>query len=282
MSLPKLQLLVQRGMVKDKAPIIVLIIVAVGLAIGLIVVNNKASQEKKDADNSIRSLSNTVVSTKATLAEYQSVNQTLETNLAMTKAEASNKLSLSEANLHTTEAELEKARAEAKAQAEADAAAVAQRDKKIADLQSQNVDLDKKAADLRATIANLDTQIAETKKKLAESQGDRTLLLAELKRLQAQQAELEKKFHDLAALRLEIRKLKEEATLARQLDWMRRGVYASFNEKGGERLMKHGAEAVPPPATNAQLNVELHQSGGIKITPVAPTNSPPATNSPAK
>lgn len=267
---------------KDKAPIIVLIIVAVGLAIGLIVVNNKASEQKREADNSIRSLSNIVVSTKATLAEYQSVNQTLETNLIMTKTEASNKLSLSEANLHSTEAELEKARAEAKAQAEADATAMAQRDKKITDLQNQNVDLDKKAAELRATIASLDTQIVDTKKKLAETQGDRTLLLAELKRLQARQAELEKKFHDLAALRLEIRKLKEEATLARQLDWMRRGVYASFGEKGGERLIKHTAETAPPPATNAQLNVEIHQSGAIKIQPAASTNSPAPTNSPAK
>jgi chromosome segregation ATPase len=281
MSLPKLRPLVQGDSVKDKAPIIVLVLVAVGLAIGLIVVNNKASLQKKEADDSIRSLSNIVISTKATLAEYQSVNQTLETNLAATKAEASNKLSLSEANLHSTEAELEKARAEAKAQAEADAAAVAQRDKKISDLQNQNVDLDKKAADLRATIATLDTQIADTKKKLAESQGDRTLLLAELKRLQARQAELERKFHDLAALRLEIRKLKEEATLARQLDWMRRGVYASFGEKGAELLMKHGAEP-PPPATNAQLNVEIHQSGTIKITPTTPTNSLAPTNPPAK
>jgi chromosome segregation ATPase len=259
--------------VKDKVPIIVLIIVAVGLAVGLIVVNNKASEEKKAADDNIQSLSNIVVSTKATLAEYQSVNQTLETNLAATKAEASNKLSLSEANLHTTEAELEKARAEAKAQSDADAAAMSQRDKRIADLQSQNVDLDKQSAELRTTIAGLDSRIAATQKKLAESQGDRTLLLAELKRLQAQQAELEKKFHDLAALRLEIHKLKQEAAVARQLDWMRRGIYQSFSEKGGERLMNHAGSA-PPANTNADLNVELKQSGDVKIQPPPPAEPP--------
>lgn len=258
---------------KDKAPIIVLIIVAVGLAIGLIVVNNKASQEQKEAEDKIASLSNTVVTTKAALSDYRTVNQTLETNLAATRTEASNKLSLSEANLHSTEAELEKTRAEAKAQADADAAAMAQRDKKISDLQTQNVDLDKKAADLRNTIADLDSQIADTKKKLAESQGDRTLLLAELKRLQSQQAALEKKFHDLAALRLEIRKLKEEATLARQLDWMRRGVYASFGEKGSELLMKH-ERAASVPTTNAQLNVEVRQNGEVKIQSSSPTNLP--------
>src|SRR5208282_1138508 len=99
-------------LVKDKAPIIVLILVAVGLAVGLIVVNNNFNQQKKEADNNIQVLSNTVVSTKATLTEYQGVNQALETNLAATKIEASNKLALSEANLHSTEAELERARAE--------------------------------------------------------------------------------------------------------------------------------------------------------------------------
>jgi chromosome segregation ATPase len=273
MGLPNFRFAAMLVLVKDKAPIIVLIIVAVGLAVGLIVVNNKASQEKKEADDNIKVLSNTVVSTKVTLAEYQSVNQTLETNLAVTKAEASNKLALSEANLHSTEAELEKARAEAKAQTEADAAVMAQREKKIAELQGQNGDLDKQSAELRGTIATLDAQIAATEKKLAESQGDRTLLLAELKRLQTQQAELERKFHDLAALRLQIRKLKQEATLARQLDWMRRGIYQSFNEKGGELLINHPTNAT---TTNPvpQLNVELRQDGETKIQASPPPDSP--------
>jgi chromosome segregation ATPase len=259
--------------VKDKAPIIVLVIVSVGLAVALIVVNNKANQEKKEADDNIKVLSNTVVSTKATLVEYQGVNQALETNLAATKLEDSNKLALSEANLHSTEAELEKARAEAKAAADADAASMAQRDKKIADLETQNVDLDKQSADLRATISSLDSQIAATQKKLDESQGDRTLLMAELKRLQAQQAELEAKFHDLAALRLQIRKLKQEASLERQLDWMRRGIYKTSEEKGGERLMAHDATN-PPPNTNGQLNVELKQNGDVKIQAPPPAGSP--------
>ncbi len=258
---------------KDKAPIIVLIIVAIGLAVGLIVVNNKATEQKKDADSKIEVLSNSVVSTRATLVEYQGVNQTLETNLAATKTEFSNKLALSEATLHSTEADLEKARADAKAQAEADAAAVAQRDKKIAELQNQNTDLDKQSSDLRNTISQLDTQIATTQKKLAESQGDRTLLLAELKRLQAQHADLERKFNDLAALRLQVRKLKQEVDMARQLDWMRRGVYAATGEKGGEHLMQHGTNAAAP--ANADLSVELRQQGGVKIQSSSSTNSPP-------
>ncbi|MGA2176222.1 MAG: hypothetical protein ABSH38_14700 [Verrucomicrobiota bacterium] len=259
--------------VKDKAPIIVLITVALGLAVGLIVVNYKASQEKQQADANIKVLSNTVVSTRASLAESQAVNQTLETNLAATKAEDSNKLALSEANVRAVEAELGKAKAEAKAQAEADATTLAQRDKKIAELQDQNVDLDKQSAELRGTITSLDSQIAATQKKLAEAQGDRTLLLAELKRLQARQAELEKKFHDLTALRLQIRKLKQEADMARQLDWMRRGIYQSLEEKGGEHLIKHPTNA-PAPDTNATLNVELRQNGAVKIQTSPPTNSP--------
>lgn len=169
---------------------------------------------------------------------------------------------MSEANLRSTEADLEKARAEAKAKAEADAAALAQRDKKIGDLEGQNLDLDRQSADLRSTITGLTGQIEVTKKKLAQSQGDRTLLLAELKRLQAQKDELERKFNDLAALRLQVRKLKQEASMSRQLDWMRRGVYQNVEEKGGAQLMKHPTnEAAPQPHPHAQRGIEAKRRG---------------------
>ncbi|HZM03400.1 MAG TPA: hypothetical protein VFC44_10270, partial [Candidatus Saccharimonadales bacterium] len=94
-----------------------------------------------------------------------------------------------------------------------------------------------------------------------------------LKRLQAEKADLEKKFNDLAVLREQVHKLKEELSIARRLDWIRRGIYETFNQKGGERLI-HPVH--PLPATNnPSLNVELRQDGGVKIqapAPSAPTN----------
>jgi chromosome segregation ATPase len=273
--LPKLFLWCQSALVKDKAPIFVLVIVAAGLAIGLIVVNNKAAQEKKEADDTITVLSNTVVSKQASLAESQAVNQVLETNLEATKADFSNKLAVSDAALRSTQADLEKTRADAKALAEADAATLAQRDKRIADLETQNVDLDKQSTDLHTTIIGLSDQINLTRKKLDASEGDRTMLMAELQRLQAAKDDLERKFNDLAVLRQQVRKLKQEASLERQLDWMRRGIYQTFNEKGAEQLMKHPTNG-PESNTSPSLNVELHQNGDVNI------QASPGTNAPAK
>ena len=78
---------------KDKAPIIVLIIVAIGLGMALIVVNNKSEGRKDQSPRAtIKTLSNDVNRVQNSLDEQISVNRTLETNLATTTAEYSNKL----------------------------------------------------------------------------------------------------------------------------------------------------------------------------------------------
>jgi chromosome segregation ATPase len=256
---------------KDKAPIIVLLIVAIGLCVALIAVHNKAAEEKEQADSSILTLSNNWISARASLDEQQSVNRALETNLESTTAEYSNKLASRDAQLARTQADLAKAQADAKAQAEAAAAAVALRDKKISDLENQNLELDKQSTDLRGSITNLEGRIAATQKKLDASEGDRTTLIKELKELQAKKDELEKKFNDLAALREQVHKLKEELSIARRLDWIRRGIYETLTERGAERLM-HASHPSPPP-TNSSLNVELKQNGEIKIQAPPPTKS---------
>jgi chromosome segregation ATPase len=256
---------------KDKAPIIVLVIVVIGLVVALIVVNGKAKEEKERADSSIQTLSNTVNSVQASLNEQQSVNRALETNLADTKAEYSNKLVVRETQLAGTQADLAKAEADAKAQTAAAAAEVAQRDKKISDLEGENAELDKESNDLRGSISNLETQIMVTKKKLNASEGDRAALIQELKELQAKKDELERKFNDLATLKEQVHKLREELSIARQLDWIRRGIYESMSEKGAERLVHPQLSA--PPQTNSSLNVEIRQNGGVKIQAPPPTNS---------
>jgi septal ring factor EnvC (AmiA/AmiB activator) len=258
---------------KEKAPVIVLIIVAAGLAVGLVVVNNKARQEKQDLSYALSVQSNTVVTIKTTLAEQEAVNQTLETNLAQTRFDYSNKLTLSDANLRNTQGALEKAQAEAKAQADSDAAELAKRDKKISDLQNQNQDMDKQSVEMRDHIAGLENQIADTKDRLSKSEGDRAVLVKELKRLQAEKVVWEARFNDLAALKAQVKKLREDIALAKNLDWIRRGIYETFNEKGGERLI-HPPVSYPA-VSNLTVNVELHQNGETKISnPIPSADSP--------
>src|SRR5262249_43185537 len=120
---------------------------------------------------------------------------------------------------------------------------IAKRDAKINDLEGRNDDLTKQMNDLNTSINNLEAQITVTQKKLADSEGDRELLLKELKRLQAEKAELERKFNDLAVLRDQVRKLRDELSIARRLEWIRRGLYGS--ERGAEKLQKGLAAAGP-------------------------------------
>ena len=131
--------------------------------------------------------------------------------------------------------------------------------------------------DLNVSLGNLEKQISDTEKKLALSEGDREFLLRELKRLQAEKAQLEKQFNDLAVLREQVSRLKDELSISRRLEWIRRGILGT-PQKGAEALIS----PVPPPVlvTNVDLNVELKQGGGVKIQ--VPTNSPPATNAPPK
>jgi septal ring factor EnvC (AmiA/AmiB activator) len=259
---------------KDKAPIIVLIIVAVGLGFALVVVNSKARREKEELSDALSVQSNTVISIKASLTEQQAVNQVLETNLTATRVDYSNKLALSDASLRTTEENLEKARTEAKAKADADAAQLALRDAKISDLEARNLDLDKQDGDLRDHISGLQAQITATEAKLARSEGDRSVLLRDLKRLQAEKAAWEERFSDLAYLKVHVRLLKMELAEQRRFDLMRHKVYASAQEKGAQRLttppVSSSVDAVP------SLEVELHHPGHTNalVTPLPAGTTP--------
>jgi hypothetical protein len=98
--------------------------------------------------------------------------------------------------------------------------------------------------------------------------------LKELKRLQTEKTALESRFNDLAVMQAQVRKLKNELSVAQNLDWIRRGIYDAIKEKGGERLIS------PPnnssPEANPALNVELHRTGETNIL------SPPPGDIPAK
>ena len=260
-------------LMKDKGPILVLLLVAVGLGIALIVINKEASDQAKKASDEVATASNTVISVKKEVAELQVVNETLESNLTTTRNDFSNKIALADANLRTTEADLEKTMAEGKAEtkalADSNAVLLAQRDEKIAELESHNEALDKESTALHTAITNLESRIATTQEKLAKSEGDRGFLLKELKTLQAEKLDLEQRFNNIADLREQLHKVKVENAIARRLDWIRRGMYDSFKEKGGELLIQSSSQT--PSSGSPGANVELKENGGINIQ----TNAPP-------
>lgn len=244
---------------------ILLVVVSVGLAGGLYYRHAKAVDEKKADTATIQDLSNQVATTTVKLNEQVKVNETLAQQLEQRETEVKNYSN----NLATVTATLAKSQADAKAAEEAAKAEVLKRDARIAELEAERDDLSKRMATLNSSINTLESRIADTQQKLEESEGDREFLLAELKRLQAEKSELERQFNDLALLREQVKRLRDEMTIARRLEWVRKGLYGSFL-KGGERLQK-GFAAVEP-QTNYNLNVEVNRDGSVRIVP-------PSTNS---
>jgi chromosome segregation ATPase len=266
---------------KNRLGIIVLILICVCLCIGLIWSQKAATEQKTDYVERVGNYSNKWVNTSADLEKQRQVNAELESDRSKQK-EALTTLT----NLYTeVSGSLEKTTVTLKETQEEMAKQVAQRDSRISELESQNQALDQRAADLSNSITNLTSQIDSTQKKLAASEGDKAFLEKELQRLVAEKAELERQFNDLAVLRTQVAKLKEELNIARRLDWIRRGLFAADGQKGAEKLMKLSAQtaatAANPPAQQPayDLNVEVNSDGTVRVIPTA-TNAPAAT--PAK
>lgn len=252
------------SVMNSKTVAVLLVILSVGLAGGLYYRHAKAVEEKKADTTIIQSLSNEVAKTTGDLKDLLAVNESLQRDLDIRDQE----IKTYSNNLATVTAELAKTQSDAKAAAETAKAEMLKRDARIAELEAERDDLSKRMASLNSSINTLEAKIADTEKRLEDSEGDREFLLTELKRLQAEKAELERQFNDLALLREQVRKLRDELSLAKRLDWIRRGLYGSFM-KGGERLQR-GFAAVPP-QTNYNLNVELNRDGSARI--VAPSTN---------
>ncbi len=256
-----------------------LLLLAAGFGIGLIVLNNKAKEQKQMDVAKIVKYSNDVVQVQGKLQESQQVNVSLEGNLTQLKSEITavqSKLGSTESNLNTTKATLAQVEANAKQAAEVAAAEMAKRDARINELEGQNDDLTKRMVDLNVSLGTLEKQIADTQAKLAASEGDRDFLVKELTRLQAEKAELERQFNDLAVLREQVRKLKEELSIARRLEWIRRGIYGQQSQKGAEALFRPQPVVAAAAGKTNELKVELRQDGTATIGTNAPTPAPAA------
>jgi hypothetical protein len=113
---------------------------------------------------------------------------------------------------------------------------------------------------------------------LEASEGDREFLLKELKRLQAEKSDLERQFNDLAMLRDQVRRLRDELSVSRRLEWIRRGLYGSL--KGGE-LLRKGFASASNTQTNFNLDVEIKRDGSATVLTNTPGADAAATNNAA-
>jgi len=259
--------------VKPKTGIVLLSGLCLVLLAAWLFRHQSAERQKRDDRATIQNLSNEWNKTSALLTSQTEVNNVLTANLQTKTAELqSTAAQLVEArtNLANTQKEVR----ETKEQLETARGEIAQHNTRITQLENQNLALDKQANELKAAIAELETRIADTQRKLAKSEGDRDFLLKELKRLQAEKTELERKFTDLVVLREQVKKLKEGLAISRRLEWIRKGLYGQ-PKKGAELLQGGFGRPGAQGRTNANLNVEIRRDGTSTI--LSPTNAPTGT-----
>ncbi|MGC3959869.1 MAG: hypothetical protein QM813_18660 [Verrucomicrobiota bacterium] len=252
---------------KNLIGVIILAVLCVGLGVVLFSTKKQAEQQHATDVNTILNHSNQLVKTSRDLEEQRQVNIMLTNDLGTARTEfatLTNKFTDVVVTLGKTEASLK-----------ASQNAVAERDQKIAALETQNRELDEKAIDLSAALTNLTTQISETQRRLDASEGDKAFLEKELKRLMAEKAELERQFNDLAVLRAQVSKLKEELSVARRLEWIRKGLFAADEQKGAQKLMNMRTQPQAASSSAYDLNVEVNADGSVKV--IAPLTNAPAT-----
>jgi chromosome segregation ATPase len=252
-----------------KIGITILAVACIGFAVALVVLKHQADAQQTASANTISEFSNQIVKANIHIEDLSQVNLSLNNDLATNREISlalSNQLVEAAAALATTTVSLQDSQRQ-----------VTNLNTRIADLEAQNLELDQRANSLSNTIADLNTQITATQMKLSTSETNNAFLDAELKRQLAQKAELERKFNDLAEVRTQVRKLRDDMIVERRLAWMRAGIDPTKQLKGGQLLMQR-----PPPVTNAvpavgspayNLNVEVGSDGSVHV--IAPlTNSP--------
>ena len=252
-----------------KIGIAILAVACFGFAIAVVVVKHQADAQQAESASTISDFSNQIVKANVSIEDLNQANLNLSNDLATNREMSlalSNQLVEAAGALASTTVSLQSAQQQ-----------VTNLNERIADLESQNQVLDQRASSLSNTIAALDTQITETQMKLASSETNNAFLDSELKRQIAQKAELERKFNDLAEVRTQVRKLRDDMIIERRLAWMRAGIDPTKPLKGGQLLMQRA------PATNAvpvaslpsyNLNVEVGSDGSVHVIP-------PLTNAPS-
>ena len=256
-----------------KPALAALVVACLALTAGLIIVHQKADARVQalQAESTRINAEFSDIKTKFTdLEKLYVVQQDTLKARDEELTQASNNLAKATVDLAKASGDLAKSAEEIKAlQAE-----MAKRQERITALENERDGLTKKMDELNSSIDGLENQNADTKKKLATSDGDKKFLLAELKRLQIQRDDLLKQFNSIAALRVQVAKLRDEAAIKQRLEWRRLGVYAIQDQKGAERLL---ARNFSVPTVQSRLDAELHQDGAARPSS---TNGAPAVTTP--
>jgi chromosome segregation ATPase len=224
-----------------KPTIFALVVVCLGLSAGLIIFRQRTESRVQTAEAQSARATAELDEVKTKFTDLEKLYAVQESTLSMRNEElvvASNSLAKATGELQTMQEEM------------------AKRQDRITVLQSERDGLSAKMDGLTESINKLETEIAATRTKLATAEGDRTFLLGELQRLQTERETLVRQFNDLAALRTQVAKLKEEAAIKRRLEWKRAGVYALQDQKGAERLT---AKPWVMAKADNRLNADLYQ-----------------------
>lgn len=223
---------------------IVALAMCVVLGTGLLYRHNTAMAQRDALVGRINQLSNAWQEASLKLDEQKWVNSVLEQEVPLPGSESAGPAIVSAATVKSG------ARHGAKVEP-------VRPDPEVAKLQSERDSLCAEVDDLTANLAKLDADMAATRAKLATSEGDRTDLWRELRRLEVDRAALLAQFNNLARVREQLRKLKAEQAVNRRLAWIRRGVFGS--NKGAE-LLRKGLVSTPPAAPDYDLDVELRRN----------------------
>jgi hypothetical protein len=258
-----------------KIAIAILAVACLGFAVALVALKHQAETQQEANTSTISEFSNQIVQATIHIRDLDQVNLSLNSDLATNREVSlalSNQLVETVGTLASTASSLQSAQQQ-----------ITNLNTRVTDLEAQNLVLDQRASSLSNTIASLDTQITLTQIKLAVSQTNNEFLNNELKRQIAQRAELEHKFNDLAEVRAQVKKLRDDLFIARRLEWMREGVDPTKMLKGGQLLMQRAPVTSAAPAAGSpsyNLNVEVGSDGSVHVIP-PPANTLTATNPPS-
>lgn len=269
---------------KLNIPLVVVSIIAITLCILSIVLKTKMDKQKNDYEQKVSTKDTELTKTRETLTEVRE-----EHNVLMQIHEKKSNEIIEISNvLNQTKKEL----LETKEIADKKEKALLEAEAKIKQLTNENIKLQKEIgvlsnnvntlagerdglteqmSKLTNSIKNLENQIVDVQKKLANSEGEREFLMKELKRLQAEKTELERQLNDLAFLKEQVAKLKAELSVARRLEWIRKGLYG--DAKGAELLMTGNKPKPQQPKTNYNIQAEIKTDGTLKVQPGS-TNAP--------
>jgi len=271
---------------KAKIGLVVIAVLAAGLAIALIATKKSADDQHDRDASALLDFSNQLYQASTSLNDLRQVNLMLNSDLATNRlvlADLSNNLGAVSQAVTNIQISLSAAQDQ-----------LAGQSNRIADLQAQNKVLDDRAVALTQqamvltnTITTLSGQIDDTMRQLAASQTNNSYLEKQLQQLVEMKAELEHKFNTLQAVRDQVKKLREEMVEARRLQWMKDGTDVPM--KGAELMMKWRNQTTNSATwhgTNYGLDVIIGSDGSVRAIPPpdlpATNSSATATNSPAK